>query len=135
VPVRSTHWLFISLALYAVSFVAPYQSDTPGAVMFYGGLIFCWLIPYTYAWWANPIYWYALVLAHLKKWPNCASFSLVATMLAGLHLPGRRDDGPLGPAFFLWVGSMAVLAVLAIVQSAIRRPEEPPTKASIEAEI
>lgn len=107
-PVNATG-LLLSLALYAAAFVVPYAPHELGAKVFLYGLLYCWVVPMTTAWWANPIYWYALVLYCRGRWARGTGFGACAALLACFHVPFMGPEAFRAPAFYLWLGAMVAL--------------------------
>ena len=112
----------LSVGIYLASFAAP--SDYPGwrgFQLFLAGLLFSWAIHLTFSWWANVLYVIALGYYCRGDQALAARWALVATGLAmswGLLDPSEFN----APAFPLWSGSMASLAVgsLALTKWRIR---------------
>src|SRR5262245_54751104 len=99
--------LALSASLYLTAFAAPYDSGI-GLTVFAWGLVYCWMLPWTFSWWANVAYWVACGCFCAGNWSRAAVWGLVATALAGRWLlvePLARQ----ALAYQLWVGSMVVL--------------------------
>ena len=101
----------LSVGIYLASFAAP--SDYPGwrgFQLFLAGLLFSWAIHLTFSWWANVLYVIALGYYCRGDQALAARWALVATGLAmswGVLNPSEFN----APAYPLWSGSMATLAV------------------------
>ena len=101
----------LSVGVYLASFAAP--SDYPGwrgFQLFLAGLLFSWAIHLTFSWWANVLYVIALGYYCRGDQALAARWALVATGLAmswGVLNPSEFN----APAYPLWSGSMATLAV------------------------
>ncbi len=101
----------VSLSMYAGAFAAPAGSNNwHGYQLFLLGLIYCWMVQVTFSWWANPGYWIALGYYLRGEHVLAARWGSGATGLAltwALPDPGTFR----APAFLLWTGSMAALAL------------------------
>ncbi|MBA4066445.1 MAG: hypothetical protein C0501_22575 [Isosphaera sp.] len=109
--------------LYLAAFVLPYGGGTLGYEVFVLGLIYCWLpgagLPF---WWANLLFWYALVAQ--QKSPRAAAATAVVAAGLGLGWWAMADAG-LGPAYWFWAGGMGVAAVGSVAWAAATRPLRP----------
>jgi hypothetical protein len=106
--------LSLSLCLYVGAFAAPFDGSFEGFKIFFLGLVYCWLIPYTLPWWANVVYWVALGCLGGGKTSTAATCGLSAGALASSYV--LREYEMIGSlAFQLWVGSMAVLGFGALL--------------------
>jgi hypothetical protein len=117
-PVRSRSFVAVrvaipvlSVVIYLASLAAPggYQGWL-GFHLFLAGLLFSWAIHLTFSWWANVLFAIALGYYCRGVWALAANWALVATALA---MSGALVDAHIinAPAFQLWAGSMATLAV------------------------
>jgi hypothetical protein len=75
------------------------------------GLVYCWAIPASLAWWANILYGWAVCCGIRGARVPCLGWALGAVAVAALDLAQLE---PLGsPAYWAWVGSMVLLALAA----------------------
>jgi hypothetical protein len=121
--------LGLSMALYLASFVAPYSPEASGGKIFLCGLVYCWLVPITTAWWANPLYWTALTMGFAGRWRGCAGFGLCAVMTACLNL--RYEPPPRAPAYFLWIGAMITITLQPLWSAFVPESPRPPRKGAV----
>jgi len=101
----------LSAALYAVSFLLPFAgwgiSYTPGAVIFWWGMLLCYYMG-CLPWWANPLFWAALGLSEPGPTWTAFTLALLAFLLSASYF-FLINPVP-GPAYWAWTGSMGVLA-------------------------
>jgi hypothetical protein len=102
--------LILSFAMFVVAFGAPYDASTRGFSMFLAGLFWCWLITATSPWWANVLYWIALRYYFRGEMLAAAIVGLLAAAL-GSTWAFMDSHAIEAPAFWLWMGSMAMLGV------------------------
>jgi hypothetical protein len=102
--------LVLSVGLYLVAFGAPYDESTRGASVFVSGLFWCWMIPATFPWWANVLYWIALRYYIRAELFAAAIVGLLAAALGSTwaFLDSHASEVL---AFRLWIGAMVVLSV------------------------
>jgi hypothetical protein len=100
--------VWLSVALYVAAFAVPYDIQSYGFGIFLIGLIWCWAVNLTYSWWANVLYWVALVYFCRGQWPRAAIWGLLAMALGGAFAL-EEPRTVWAPAFLVWVASMAVL--------------------------
>src|SRR5262245_33624358 len=73
----------ISVGLYLGSMVAPYDGPSSyGFGLFFVGLVFCWMVHATFAWWANVLFVVALGYFCAGRWSAAAKWGWSATALA-----------------------------------------------------
>lgn len=110
--------------IYLISFVLPF-GPTVGALCF----VCCLLasaasVVYLLLWLANPLLWAGLWSLHSGRWDRAAILGVIACLFASLAL-ARLDDGRgfLPPSdgllsqssYFIWLASMALLAVVGLI--------------------
>jgi hypothetical protein len=120
--------LFIT---YAISFLLPalgHGDPVFGWQAFLLGMIYCWALPWTIAWWANVLFWFGLMALSRCQYGKAAAFGLIALLLGLSFLCNAGGNQPhLG--YFVWIGSMAGLLLTAIgkaVQAEAERSDFPP---------
>jgi hypothetical protein len=100
---------WVAIALYVVSFFLPAYNGIPG----FGAFLWSLIIPFFWPMWAaNPLFW--LGLSGLRaRHGSVMVIGLIALLLALSEAVLFADR--LGAGYFLWVGSMAVLAAAGFV--------------------
>jgi hypothetical protein len=78
--------------------------------MFLAGLLCFWAVHLTFSWWANVLYLLALCHYCRRHEELAARWALAATGLA-LSWTLYNPHETTAPAFQLWTGSMAILAI------------------------
>jgi hypothetical protein len=114
--------LVLSTGTYIGAFAAPYEEYPSGLAVFTLGLLLCW-VPAGLPWWANVLYWVALGYSCQGKWAPAAKYGLFSVCLAAAWLL-VDDQASRVPAFQLWIGSMAALALGALIMRALARERE-----------
>jgi hypothetical protein len=110
----------MAAGIYAVSFVLPACGQMLGYQAFLWSVIFIFCFP---MWLANPVFWVGLACASWGEWSATRTYGLVALVLSLSE--AWMFWGELAAGYFLWVGSMALLAVAGWCGcrlSPIRRP-------------
>lgn len=123
---RLLPWLILLVAgtMYGVAFALPAAdlaitvSGGPASSMSFAGheaFSSAWAVK-SNVWLANPLFWAAVVLLALRLWVAAAAFAIFAFWVAGWEAVANQLYG-YGNAFYagywLWAGSMAVLAAAA----------------------
>jgi hypothetical protein len=113
-PVRGKHGPAIAVGLgglvfllYGFSFVLPATGRMLGYQAFMMSVLFVLCIP---MWLANPVFWYGLVRLCQGRCESAARAGLLALVLALSEC--WMFWGELSTGYFLWAGSMALLALL-----------------------
>jgi hypothetical protein len=106
----------ILFIIYALSFLMPalgHGDPVFGWQAFLMGMIYCWMLPWTIAWWANVFFWLGLMALSCHQYGKAAAMGLIALLLALSFLCNVGGNQPhLG--YFVWIGSMAGLLLTAI---------------------
>jgi hypothetical protein len=117
--------LWLSLAMYGVAFAAPYDQGWSGWQIFLVGLLYCWVVHLTFAWWSNVVYWVAVVYFCRGQWSGAARSGLFATALGSAWALWHPRQLFASSAFLLWIGSMAVLGAGSLVLAKWKRAAFP----------
>jgi hypothetical protein len=91
------------------------------------GMIYCWALPLTIAWWANVFFWLGLMALSCHQYRKAAILGLIAFFL-GLSVLCNVDGNRPQAGYFIWIGSMAGLLVTGIgkaVQAEAERSDLP----------
>ena len=107
----------LAAGLYAWSFFLEAAKGIAGYQAF---LLALYLPPYWPMWAANPVFWFGLSRLSQGRYHAAGAAGLVALLLA---LSESWLCGNLEAGYFVWAGSMAVLALAGLC----REPAEPPT--------
>ncbi|MBC8116652.1 MAG: hypothetical protein H7062_19840 [Candidatus Saccharimonas sp.] len=111
------HWVFVSVAMYALACVLPAMppifSDDP-----IPGWVCLTSMMYGYPpWWANPTYFVAVIASLMNRSRIAVIFAVAAALLAmSLELIGFYDHGMLNtmkdllPGCLMWIASLQLLA-------------------------
>jgi hypothetical protein len=114
--------LRLALICYLVSFFLPYD-DSYGFGFFFIGMLYCWLLPLTFAWWANVAFVIGLLAGAKRSYASASIWGIIATFLAigWLLIRGVHRESPLreAPAYWAWLGSMMILAITCL-KAAVR---------------
>jgi hypothetical protein len=121
-------WLALLLGVYAAAFFLP-VGDGPAAYgyhLFYVGAVgsvsLVWL-PWTWPWLANVVFCVGCVCLATRRSHEAHCGGIVATIMALGYLPyvigpfGMPRQGLPGVGYWVWVGSMVLLAVAGGAQS------------------
>lgn len=111
------HWVFASVAIYALACllpaVPPIFGDNPLPGWFCVAVLFYTFLP----WWANPTYYIAVIASLLNRARIAVVFAIVAALLAvSYELMGFYEKGvasamkELLPGCLLWIASLQLLA-------------------------
>jgi hypothetical protein len=103
-------WLAVVVCLYLASFFLPVSDGgTPRAMYgfqaFFGGLVSLVYIP---MWLANPAMWFGCIRFGEGRWKAARNAGLLATLLGVSEIWFMDDQLEIG--YYLWVGSMVLLA-------------------------
>jgi len=106
---RLPRWVLLVLLVYALSFALPHDERNKGWHLFVLGLLYFYL-PWGWPWLANPLLWVSLRASWLSPLLSFlfAGLSLVmaASFLIVLYLSEIKEMP--GPAYWVWLGSMAI---------------------------
>jgi hypothetical protein len=112
-----SHAVWILFAIYGLSFVLPaLGSDVYGWQAFILGAMFCWLLPWSMAWWANLVFWMGLCALGIHAYGKAAVFGSIAFLL-GLSFLCTSDKYQLQAGYFIWIGSMVGLLATAVCKA------------------
>jgi hypothetical protein len=95
----------VAAVLYGVSFFLPASKGLLGFQAFFFSVLMVFTIP---MWLANPLFWLGLALLSGRQWQAARFYGLLALVL-GLSESWMFWE-ELSTGYFLWVGSMALLA-------------------------
>jgi hypothetical protein len=131
----SVSWLALLLGVYAMAFLLPVDA----ARGVYGYEMFCWgalgsafivWLPWTWPWLANLAFYIGcLYLATGRRSREVRWSGVIATILAlgyllyGAGLFGMPSEAFPGAGYWVWVGSMVLLAVAGWAQDRAEKPE------------
>lgn len=107
---RYSLWGFLALFVYTVSFTLPYDERMQGWQVFLLGI--CgFLTPQGWPWLANPFLWFACAVASASRgrafFLAFLAFVFSLAFLLLFFIDSRTRSVP-GPAYWCWVGSMAI---------------------------
>lgn len=110
-PVRKSVALAVALGtgvglLYGGSFFLPAAAKAQGYEAFFFAMVLFFYWP---MWAANPVFWYGLVKLLSGRWKAARNAGLLAVVLACSE--AWMFVGLLKVGYFVWVGSMAALAL------------------------
>ena len=106
----------ILFTIYALSFLLPalgHGDRVFGWQAFLMGMIYCWALPWTIAWWANVFFWLGLMALSCHQYGKAAILGLIALLLGLSVLCNEVGNRP-QVGYFIWIGSMAGLLLTAI---------------------
>src|SRR5262245_55190280 len=129
--VKEQSWaVSILFFIYALSFImpalgqiAPRGEPIWGWQAFLLGMIYCWAVPYTIAWWANVFLWLGLMALSRHRYGKAAILGLVAFLLGLSVLCNEAGNQP-HAGYFIWIGSMAGLLVTALAKAGLSAAEK-----------
>jgi hypothetical protein len=111
------HWVWTSVATYVLACVLPAHPPIMGGDSIPGYVCLACLLYWYPPWWANPIYFVAVIAALLTRLRIAIVFAIVAAVLAmSYELMVFYDQGGprvmehLLPGCLLWIASMQLLA-------------------------
>jgi hypothetical protein len=99
----------LAVAMYGVSFFLPATGRILGYQAFVCALLFVICAP---MWLANPVFWLGLVMLSRREYRSASHAGMIALLLALSEcwmFSGELDSG-----YFVWAGSMAVLALVGL---------------------
>ncbi len=114
----------LGVLLYCASFIVPghHFIQEPGGIWFWGtqmfflGLMFFWVFPSTVSWFANGLFWIALLNRnrpkHARIWSFLAGLLALSFMVTGMGEPGISTIREMSSClpYLLWMGSMFLYA-------------------------
>jgi hypothetical protein len=74
------------------------------------------VLTFVLCWLANPTFWVGLLCALARSWRRARNMAAAALVLSLFMLLDDRGRTLLGPAYYIWLASIASLAVLAQVR-------------------
>jgi hypothetical protein len=101
---------YLSLIVYVVSYLLPYESGTSGFEIFSIGLVYCWHPLIGLPWWANVLF--AVGFLRILMGKRAFVIAAFAFGLSLTHLLFWMNLPP-GPAYYCWVASMGLLLAAA----------------------
>jgi hypothetical protein len=109
----------LAVVMYGVSFLLPAAGRMLGYQAFVCAVLFVIGVP---MWLANPVFWLGLVLLSRREYRSASTAGIVALLLALSEC--WMFSGDLGVGYFVWVGSMAFLALVGLFGESEAAPRE-----------
>lgn len=143
---RRPHFLALVALIYAMSFLLPALGDLPGWAAFVWGLPCCVMAPFTVlasgtpgnqltardwqwcllalAWAANPLAWigYGFLARGAVSWARGLGVVALALASSVILTAGGGRAGGLGPGYWLWIASIALLVCGGCFSEERRKP-------------
>jgi hypothetical protein len=117
-------WLgWLVTGLYLLSFFLPVDSGMLGYHAFICALVFVIGIP---MWLANPVFWFGLVRLFQGRYTSAGTAGVVALLLALSQVWMFRGAAQVG--YWVWVGSMGLLALAGLSHERETRPQRLPAR-------
>jgi hypothetical protein len=99
----------LAVAMYGVSFFLPAAGTFLGFQAFVCALLFIIGVP---MWLANPVFWLGLVMLSRREYRSASHAGMIALVLALSEC--WMFSGELKAGYYVWAGSMAVLALVGL---------------------